>query len=194
MPKFITENISSIALIVVGAFTGNYYLVAAGFISLTLTEFFGPDAPERSPERGVTQILRASDEPHKIIWGERPVSGVLSFVELKGDSNEFLFIVIALAGHQCQEISTVFLNDVGVDDSELDVLGDAVAPSQFANHLKIHKHLGADDQVADTDIFSTPLPAKMVPFAAAVILANCLPAVARFKDKVREVSIKNIQA
>ncbi len=148
---FITDNIGGFILLGIGIFTLNPALIVGGLISIGLSVIFGPESPNQTPDRGITQIIRASDEPHKIIWGERPVSGVLSFVEIT-DWNEIenglLHIVLALTGHQCQEINTVFFNDVGVDADQIDGNGN-VTSGPFEGHLKIIKHLGLDDQAAD---------------------------------------------
>ncbi len=104
-------------------------------------------------ERGITQLIRASAEPHKIIWGERLVSGVLTFAEVTGSNNEFLQMVVSIAGHQSQEITTVFLDDVGIDASDIDGSGNVNA-GRFSGKVKIKKHLGLDDQVADSDLVS----------------------------------------
>ncbi len=125
--------------------------IAFSFISQALAP--KPKRQQSAPDRGITQIIRRSDEPHKIIYGERLVSGVLAFAEISGSSDEFLHFVLALAGHQCQEITTVFLNDVGIDPSEIDGSGN-VTSGNFSGKVRIKIHLGLDDQVADADLIS----------------------------------------
>ncbi len=104
-------------------------------------------------ERGITQLIRASAESHRIVWGERLVSGVMVFADVSGTDNRFLHMVIALTGHQSHEITTVFFNDVGINDDDMDS-GGLVTVGRFANKARIVKHLGEDDQVSDA--FLTP--------------------------------------
>ena len=92
-------------------------------------------------DRGITQLIRGSSEPRKVIYGERPISGVLVFAEVTGTSNEFLHLVIALAGHQSESIGTVFFNKEGIDDSDLDGSGNVIS-GHFAGRARIKKHLG----------------------------------------------------
>ncbi len=60
-------------------------------------------------------------------------------------------MIISLAGHQSHEITTVFFNDVGINDNEIDGSGNVTA-GRFSGKARIKKHLGEDDQVADADL------------------------------------------
>lgn len=122
--------------------------IALGLISQLLT----PKPKGRKPlEKGITQLIRASAEPHKIVWGERPISGVLIFAEVSGSDSKFLHMVISLTGHQVESLGTVFFNDVGIDDNQLDGSGN-VTSGRFANRARIKKHLGEDNQTADANL------------------------------------------
>ena len=83
-----------------------------------------------------------------IIYGKTKVGGVVVFKEAT-DNNKFLHIIVALAGHQCQEIETVFLND---ESLTLNASGFATAPSKYANKVRIKKAIGTDSQQADADL------------------------------------------
>lgn len=139
-----------------GVEIGTIIFFAVVSIGLSLISQALAPKPKRqapTPDRGITQLIRSSDEPHKVIWGERVVSGVLAFAEVTGSNNEFIHFVIAVVGHQCQEITTVFLNDEGIDPSEIDGNGDVVS-GRFSGKVRIKIHLGLDDQVADADLVS----------------------------------------
>ena len=130
-----------------------FAFVSIGMMLLSQVLAPKPKRQTPPPDRGITQLIRATDEPHKIIWGERIVSGVLDFAEVTGDSNEFLHFVILLAGHQCEEITTIYFNDEAVDLSEIDGSGNVIS-GQFSGKLRIKRHLGLDDQAADSDLVS----------------------------------------
>jgi len=104
-----------------------------------------------SKRRGITQMFRGSNDPHAIVYGERVVSGPIAFVETKNDDNTWLHIIVVLAGHQVEEIKTVYLNDIGIDDSDMDGSGN-VTSTRFSGKVRIKKHLGLWDQAADADL------------------------------------------
>jgi len=103
---------------------------------------------------------------HRIIYGTRKAGGQL-FLRDSSDSgpdsngetqegdNLFLHIMLALAGHECEEITTVYADDVA-----LTLNGSGFATnSEFTDddgkyYLRIKKHLGAEDQTADLDAVS----------------------------------------
>ncbi len=81
---------------------------------------------------GRSQVIRSNVESHKIIYGRAKVSGVLVHVATKdaedsplGDrSNGFLYMVIALAGHEIESIDEFY-----ADDDLLDLNADGYAQS-----------------------------------------------------------------
>ena len=97
-----------------------------------------------------TQLIKQPTVPRRIIYGETRVSGVLAFAETT-NNNKYLHLVILLATHEVNQIGNIFINDQLLT---LDVNGNATAPSQFANLIRIKKHLGADNQDADTNLIS----------------------------------------
>ena len=96
---------------------------------------------------------RSTIEPHAIVYGRIRTSGPLVFVATsdRGSTvNSYLHMVIALAGHEVEEIETVYLNE---DPITLDADGwatnDAYVTSSGTKLVRIKKHLGATDQAAD---------------------------------------------
>ncbi|MFQ5783617.1 MAG: phage tail protein [Alphaproteobacteria bacterium] len=133
-----------------GLFVGAANL-ALGFVGQLLTP--KPRIPNLADfaarEKGITQLVRASVEAQRVIYGERMVSGPLVFAEVTGPGRRFLHLVIALAGHEVEAIGDVFLNDEAAGD--LDAAGD-VTTGRFAGTVRIKKHLGAAGQLADADL------------------------------------------
>lgn len=82
-------------------------------------------------------LIRSSVEPRRTIYGRQAVSGPLVYAEATGTTNEFLHIVIALAGHEVDSIGDIYLNDelVPLDDDGL-ALGRWAKPSNTV--LKTH--------------------------------------------------------
>jgi hypothetical protein len=96
---------------------------------------------------------RSTVEPHAVIYGRIRTSGPLVFVATsdRGSTvNSYLHMVIALAGHEVEEIETVYLNE---DPLTLDADGwatnDAFVTSSGGKLVRVRKHLGTDDQIAD---------------------------------------------
>lgn len=90
--------------------------------------------------RGRTIMIRGSVEPHRVIYGESMVSGPLVFIASSGAGNEYLHMIVALAGHEVQEIGEVYLDDTLSTDA------------RFTGLVSITKHLGADTQTYDTGL------------------------------------------
>ena len=87
---------------------------------------------------------------HAIIYGQTRVGGVVVFKEVT-DNNKFLHSVIALAGHECQAVDTIFFNDEALT---LDGNGNVTAPSKYVSKARIKIALGTDTQVADVDLIN----------------------------------------
>lgn len=60
---------------------------------------------------GIAQMVRSSVESHKVVYGQAMVSGPVAFWGTTGPKNEFLHIVVPLAGHEVEEIGEVYFND-----------------------------------------------------------------------------------
>ena len=107
----------------------------------------GPTQPAQSAIL-VSGVSPASD--HAIIYGKTRVGGVIVYKEAT-DNNKFLHIVVALAGHEIEEIETVYLNDEALT---LDGDGFATAPSKYNGLVRINKHNGSATQAADADLIT----------------------------------------
>jgi hypothetical protein len=96
----------------------------------------------------VSGISSAADQA--VIYGQTRIGGVIVYKETT-DNNKYLHSVIALAGHEVQEISTIYLNDEALT---LDGSGNATAPAKYVGYVRVIKHLGEADQVADATLIS----------------------------------------
>ena len=87
---------------------------------------------------------------HAIIYGTSKCGGVIVYKEAT-DNNKYLHIVVAIAGHEVEEITSIYLND---EVLTLDGSGDSTSPDKYDGFVRVIKHLGADDQVADAALIS----------------------------------------
>lgn len=96
-----------------------------------------------------TQMVRSPIAARQIVYGQSKVSGVLVYISTTGTKNEFLHMVIALAGHEVEEIGDVYFND------EVALTGAGSAASgRFTGYAEIYKKLGADTQTAETNLIT----------------------------------------
>lgn len=95
---------------------------------------FGP-APQ-------TVTVRGTIEPRRIIYGEVRTAGVVTYIGTTGSDNEYLWYVIALAGHQCESISDVWLGSEKIASANIASDG-RVTAGRFANKVYIWRKLGS---------------------------------------------------
>lgn len=94
-----------------------------------------------------TQMVRSPIAARQIIYGETRVSGVVVYISTTGTKNEYLHLVIALAGHEVEEIGDVYFNN------ELALTGaGSAAQGRFAGYGEIYKKLGSDTQTVETNL------------------------------------------
>jgi len=130
-------------------------------------------AAQKGYGTNVNAVAPASD--HAIIYGEQRVGGVIFYRSIT-DDQKFLHTLIALAGHECNSIGTVFADNVALtldgngfvtneqfcqdsiksalyvlQDGEFYVTVDGVATVR-KSFLRINKHLGGNNQAADSDL------------------------------------------
>lgn len=99
---------------------------------------------------GRTQMIKQPITARRAVYGQTRVSGPLAFIESTNE-DQYLHLVVLLAAHECQEITTVYLNDEALT---LDGSGNVTAPSRYANLVRVKKHLGTTTQTADSDLVS----------------------------------------
>lgn len=59
-------------------------------------------------------MIQSATAPHKIIYGRDRVSGPLVYAQSTGAKSEYLHLVVALAGHECDAIETVYLGETAL--------------------------------------------------------------------------------
>lgn len=118
--------------------------------SLSPKPKLGDFASFSSDATGRTQMVKQPITARRAVYGQTRVSGPLAFIE-STDDDKYLHLVVLLAAHECQEITTVYLNDEALT---LDGSGNVTAPSRYANLVRVKKHLGAENQAADSTLVS----------------------------------------
>ena len=120
-------------------------LIGAG-VSTLAGKAFGLDKQEDisdfggSTADGMLVNKASNDAPIPVVYGQRKIGGTRVFIEVSGDDNEFLHIVLAVAEGEINSFENVYLNDVISTDS------------RFTGVLDIYKHTGSDTQSADSNL------------------------------------------
>lgn len=108
---------------------------------------------------GTTVTSKGAINSHRIIYGKTRVGGTIVYAETTSN-NDFLHLVIAVAGHEVNSFTKVFFNEDEVpltqDGSDSDGIARLFPSSgnEYEGKARIKKHLGTDAQVADADLVS----------------------------------------
>lgn len=122
-------------------------------VTTALTSFalrkLGPKAGAGSAEnRGTLLNARQAAAAHEYVYGETRKGGVITYMNTSGPSNDYLHMVIALAGHEVEEIGDIYINDEII---ALDANG-FVTGTRWGGKIRILNHLG--DQTSATNNFA----------------------------------------
>ena len=102
-----------------------------------------PSMPDVASTASSVLLNKSSNNaPIPLIYGQRKVGGTRVLMEVTGDSNEFLHIVLAVSEGEIDSITDVYLNDIAESDSKFDGV------------LDVYRHLGSDTQAADSNLVS----------------------------------------
>jgi hypothetical protein len=86
--------------------------------------------------------------PRQLIYGRVATGGTLVYRETAGTDNKNLHLVIALATHEIESVDGMDWAGEAVTFSGSNAVG------QFANKMYLTPHMGAEDQLADSDLVS----------------------------------------
>jgi len=134
--------------------------IIGGIIGQKLAPKIDPPNFGTTLESGITVTSKAPTSPYRIIYGESRVGGTIVYAETTSATNEFLHMVIVLAGHEVDDMPTIFLGDdeVALETTSNDSNGIPIftptSSDQYNGKLRIKKHFGNADQLADANLVS----------------------------------------
>ena len=111
-------------------------------------------------QQGTMVTAKSGIAPHRIIYGKTRVGGTMVYAESTGSTNQFLHMIITVAGHEINNVTKVFFNEDEVpltqDGSDSNGIARFFPSSgnQYEGKARIKIHTGADAQVADADLVS----------------------------------------
>jgi hypothetical protein len=138
---FTAAALSSTALFAIGLAT-NIVLGAASRALMPKPSF-------SQSNRGYQTTAIGTALDHQIIYGKMRVGGARIFDESTGGNNKFLHRIIAFAGHEIEAFDDIYIDD---DIVTLDGSGNVTSPARYNGKVRILKHLGSPDQLADTTL------------------------------------------
>lgn len=100
------------------------------------------------------QLVTVRDTtPHwSIVYGEVRTGGTVVYYTTTGTNNNLLWYVIAVAGHQCESITDVWIDNELIQDSWINSSTGVISTGRFAGYVKIWKKLGTSAQTAETNL------------------------------------------
>ena len=117
-----------------GAVVGS---MVSGAINSAFTDAPNQPSSIEAQSAGRMLTIRQAAAPWQWIYGQVRVGGILTYMVTEGTTNEYLYLVITLAGHPSEAISAVYFED---EEVPLDGSGDATG--RFAGYVHIEKSLG----------------------------------------------------
>ena len=136
---FAVGGLSLAAVIQFIALTGAS-MAASKLLAPKMPSFSDSSLSERS------QLVRSPISARSIIYGRCRVSGTIVYISTTGTKNEYLHLVVALAGHEVEAIDEIYFND-----EEVPLTGNL--PTGFYSCVAlINKKRGVPNDTADQDL------------------------------------------
>ena len=150
LPALLAKIVISIKAITLASII-KYVAVTAA--SMAVSKLLAPKAPSFADSSLSTrsQMIRSPISARQAIYGQCKASGVIVYISTTGNKNQYLHLVIAIAGHECEELGDVYLNDEKIITGS----GNTVdGGSRYLNKISIVKHLGTTPQTADAALIA----------------------------------------
>ena len=100
-----------------------------------------------SIDQGRAIMTRDPIAPRRLIYGQVLVSGTLVFLHTTGTNNQTLHLIIALAGHEVEEIGDIYFGDEVVPFN-----GSGDATGFYSGFVHMGKHLGTSTQNVEASL------------------------------------------
>jgi hypothetical protein len=119
--------------------------------SMAASKLLAPKPPSfaDSSMASRSQMVRSPISARTVAYGRSRVSGTIVYMSTTGSTNQYLHMVVALAGHEIEEIEEIYFNDELVP---LDPINTNQPTGFYAGVARVNKHLGESTQLADSDL------------------------------------------
>jgi hypothetical protein len=109
-----------------------------------------PEIPEAPEQQDGTLVNKQSNNAFiPVIYGERLVGGTRVFIEVEGDTNQYLYICLVLCEGEINDIKEIRVDDSAVtfDGSFAHATTITSNDTRFGDKIKVQPFYGKDDQV-----------------------------------------------
>ena len=147
LPAIVSSVVAAVKAVTLTAVIKFAAITAA---SMAASKLLSPKMPSFSDSSlsDRSQLVRNPISARSIVYGKTRVSGTIVYLSTTGDKNQFLHIVLTLAGHEVEAIDEVYFND------ELVPLV-SNTPTGFYNGVaRINKKRGVPSDTADADLIA----------------------------------------
>jgi hypothetical protein len=107
-------------------------------------------AAQAALDTGRDITVRDPIAPRRIVYGQCLVGGPVVYMQVTGTDNEFLYLIVKLADHECEE-----LGDIYFDDAVVPLDGSGNATGTYAGFATVRKYrglaAGERDTILETD-------------------------------------------
>ena len=134
--------------------------ILGGVIGQKLAPKIDPPNFGTSLESGITVTSKAPTQPYRVIYGSSRVGGTIVYAETTSSTNEYLHMIVVLAGHEVDDIPTVYFNDDAIDletasnDSNGIPIYTPTSSDAYTGKVIVKKHFGDPAQLADANLVS----------------------------------------
>jgi len=123
--------------------------VAYTLVTVALLRALAPKA-DMSQMRGLMANTRGATDPQQLVYGTVRKGGTITYLESTGTTNEYLHMILVLAGHEVNAIGDIYIND---EVATLDGSG-FVTSQNWNSKIRVKKHLGTSTQTTDADLLA----------------------------------------
>ena len=134
-------------------------VAGAALVGKGVMNLFEIEMPQADTDGSRQRTVRGTTVARKLVYGQALVSGPITYIGVSGTDNEDLYQVIALAGHEVNDITDIHFDDVVIPDADINsgssaggaVGGTGIFKAQNSTTIvTINKHLGTATQSADS--------------------------------------------
>jgi len=131
------------------------YYLGATVVTSAAARALAPKPRGLSGPSGQLLNVRQAAAPQEYVYGQVRKGGVITFMETTGSNNQYLHMVIVLAGHPVEDIGDIYVNDEVVT-----IAANFVTGSRWNSKIRIKKYDGTQttadaDLVAETSFSSS---------------------------------------
>ena len=118
---YVPRDPGTVGAWIIGAVGGSaaatsFVAMAVGYLATTVVTSWAMSALTPKPKlesamQGTLVNAREAVAPHEYVYGTVRKGGTITYIEATGGNNEFLHMIICLAGHEVSSIGDIYIND-----------------------------------------------------------------------------------